>query len=120
MNIAADNLYARKFLFHVCFFPAPTLTAIEVWLICCIFFILIALIEFGIVLYMVKNKRKLKEREGRKHKLTVQAWSNQKDLKICEPTTQSEVIEKVDGFCLVVLPFLFAIFNIIYWSIYLK
>ena len=69
---------------------------------------------------MVKKDRKLREKESDKQKLKFQAWSNQKDLKFFIPTKLSDVVGKVDSFCLVILPVMFVIFNIIYWSIYLK
>jgi hypothetical protein len=60
------------------------------------------------------------EREGKNQNLKVQAWSNQKDKKSFEFKKLSKKVEKVDGFCFIVLPVLFVIFNIIYWTIYLK
>jgi hypothetical protein len=78
------------------------------------------MIEYGIILFLVKKERKLQEREIDNQKLKVQAWSNQKDLKFFESKKLPVVVEKVDGICLVILPVLFVLFNIIYWSIYIK
>ena len=98
----------------------PTLTAIEVWLVCCIFFIFIALIKYGIVLFMLKKERKLRDKNNGSQKLTDQAWHNQKDSDIFKPTNISDLVDKVDNCCLVILPVLFLIFNTIYWYIYLN
>jgi len=114
-------LYTSKFKFlNQIFFTAPTLTAVEVWLISCIFFIFIALTEYGIDIFILIKERKLVEREGKNQNLKVQAWSNQKDKKSFELKKLSKKVEKVDGFCFIVLPVLFVFFNIIYWTIYLK
>ena len=98
----------------------PTLTAIEVWLVCCIFFIFIALIEYGIVLFILTKERKLRERDIGSQKLKSQAWPNQKEYNIFKPRNFSDLVDKVDNICLVILPVLFLIFNTIYWYIYLN
>ncbi len=104
----------------IVFFAAPILTAVEVWLISCIFFILIALIEYGMILFMVKKERKIEEREGKNQIWKDEAWSCQKDSKLFELKKLPEMVEKVDSICFIILPVLFVIFNMIYWSIYLE
>ncbi len=72
------------------------------------------------ILFMVKKERKLEEREGKNQKSKDEAWSCQIDSKLFELKKLPEMVEKVDDICLIILPVLFVIFNIIYWSIYLK
>ncbi len=64
---------------------------------------------------MVKKDYKLREKENDKTKRNAKAWVVHKTS-----TKISVLVGKIDTFCLVVLPFLFVIFNVAYWSIYLK
>ena len=81
---------------------ASTLTAMEVWVVSCLILVFFAVAEYGLLLHTTSKE--------------VSKTSNSQDLMILKKKSQS--IHKLDKIAIVVLPVLFIIFNIMYWSVY--
>jgi hypothetical protein len=106
------------------FISGSKLTAIEIWLITCIFFISVAMMEYGFILALKTTK------SG--HLIcarTIQIISNKKAWQIRDTTSNqistnfsqdiNKLLKTIDMACLGVSALGFLIFNIIYWAFYL-
>ncbi len=96
-------------MFHV--FPGSTTTAIESWMMVCIFFIFTAMIEYGIIVVVVNKTR------PSFHEFKIFTQVHPKP----EESTKMDVNQfeaKVDKISLGLSVFLFALYNIGYWIFY--
>ena len=99
-------------------FPAQTLTAIEVWLVACIVFIFLALVEFGFVLIISQRITAAKAAKSSNRKDQISAWSLPSTAEDPKTTKALKISKKVDSACIWILPILFLCFNAIYWLTY--
>lgn len=110
---------------------AEGLTAIETWMLSCLLFVFGALVEYAIILF---NTQKVKSVPRRTHHVKIVCKDNYK-YEVSSPDAQNNshnmlaLEEPVKNFCgnnyinvdrlfLVVSPFLFLIFNGVYWLSY--
>jgi hypothetical protein len=114
----------RQFVF---FNTGSKLTAIEVWLIACIFFILVAMIEYGFILLLktMKNGNSicattLKTSSNNAWQIRHESTTNC-NQQITSSSIQdiNRLLKNIDNACLGISALGFLIFNIVYWAVYL-
>jgi len=106
---------------------AEGLTAIEAWMLSCILFVFGCLIEYAIILLRKQSESvrpppshvKLICRDNYKYEVTSPngAQGSHEQLQLEEPKKKrcGENFVKADRFFLIAMPFLFIVFNVIYW-----
>jgi len=109
---------------------AEGLTAIECWMLSCILFVFGALVEYAVILMQKQKDLSDREIEAQKHSNAVKLVCKENFKYEVTPTdgTSREVVYKppikstcganyikADRFFLVMMPFLFALFNCVYW-----
>lgn len=104
---------------------AKTLTAIEVWLVACIVFIFLEMVEFATVLIVNKRMKGSVSSTDNLKQTGKLAWnvSSKKNNSGCDcnqTKKASKMSQKIDSICVWLFPSMFACFNALYWSIYLK
>ena len=107
------------------------MTAIEIWLIACIFFISVAMMEYGLILLLKTTKNAdLILDKSQKTIFSNNAWkirdefttnSNHMRDEINNTSKQDvyKLLKTIDKACLGMSALGFLIFNIVYWAIYL-
>jgi len=93
-------------------FSGSTITAIESWLMVCIFFIFATMLEYGFLVLLSrmkhkKNEDKISNKVHSKYNLKLKSESNEMD--------ENQLEKMVDKISLGLSVFLFALYNIIYW-----
>lgn len=107
---------------------AEGLTAIEAWMLSCILFVFGCLIEYAIILLRKQSESvrpppshvKLICRDNYKYEVTSSpngAQGSHEQLQLEEPKKKrcGENFVEADRFFLIAMPFLFIVFNVIYW-----
>ena len=99
---------------------SDTINALQIWLLNCIMFVFLALLEYAVILY-AKNMSGVQRRVFRpssviaitptKLPADVDCWANQQTERM------EERIKALDFSCVVLFPLIFATFNVIYWSL---
>ena len=94
------------------------INALQIWLLNCIVFVFLALMEYAVILYL-KNMRGVKNHVFHSGILVVTPSPEpEKDCWINQQTECLEArIKLLDFLCVVVFPVLFLAFNAIYWSL---
>ena len=101
-------------------FAGSKLTAIEVWLITCIFFISITMMEYGFILLLKMMKR------ANLNCLTPQTlksrskigWKTKDELILNSNEDVNLLMKNIDKVCLGLSIISFLMFNIVYWVVY--
>lgn len=99
---------------------ADTLTALEVWLIACLLFVFLTVIEYGIILKLNKFRKNFENKSTTVHVASSQTtttaskyFSDQNNGKKYEL-----IMEKIDNTAFWITPLLFVLFNLCYWCYY--
>ena len=100
----------------------PTITALEVWLIVCVFFIFVTMVEYGVVLVVVEMGNDVMETQNNvielKNEVNKLTENHNGNAWIELSTETNGLAKKIDLICLAMLPLSFFFFNVIYWMIF--
>jgi hypothetical protein len=91
-------------------------------LIVCVFFIFVAMIEYGIVLVIVEVRVDLMEMRNKvmekKSNVIQPSPINNGNVRNISSNETKAITKKIDSICLIAFPSSFVVFNVIYWMIY--
>ena len=100
----------------------PTITALEVWLIVCVFFIFITMVEYGVVLVVVEMGNDVMETQNNvielKNEVNELTENYNGNAWIESSMETNGLAKKIDLICLVMLPLSFIVFNVIFWMLF--